>query len=95
VDKNGRPLPSNIGHFLGAIRVDGFRPLSEFKAAMDDLICRIRRSSKLEGFNRIYIHGEKEFDMSERRQREGVPLCHEVMLDLRTIAKDFDLRVPF
>jgi len=95
VDKNDRPLPANIGHFLGAIRVDGFRPLSEFKATMDDLICRIKGSSRLEGVNRIYIHGEKEFEMSEQRQREGIPLCHEVALDLQTIAKDLGLRVPF
>jgi len=94
-DKNGRPLPSNIGHFLGAIRVDGFRPLSEFKATMDDLVCRIKGSSKLEGVDRIYIHGEKEFEMSEQRQREGIPLCREVALDLQTIAEDLGLRVPF
>jgi len=94
-DKDGRPLPSNIGHFLGAIRVDGFRPLSEFKATMDDLVCRIKGSSKLDGVSRIYIHGEKEFEMSEQRQREGIPLCHEVALDLQTIAKDLGLRVPF
>lgn len=95
VDKSDRPLPANIGHFLGAIRVDGFRPLSEFKATMDDLVCRIKGSSKLEGVSRIYIHGEKEFETSERRQREGIPLCHEVALDLQTIAKDLGLRVPF
>ena len=95
VDKNDRPLPANIGHFLGAIRVDGFRPLSEFKATMDGLIRRIKSSSKLEGVNRIYIHGEKEFETSERRHREGIPLCHEVALDLQTIAKDLGLRAPF
>jgi len=95
VDENDRPLPANIGHFLGAIRVDGFRPLSEFKATMDGLIRRIKSSSKLEGANRIYIHGEKEFETSERRQREGIPLCHEVAVDLQTIAKDLGLRVPF
>jgi len=94
-DKDGRPLPSNIGHFLGAIRVDGFRPLSEFKATMDDLVCRIKGSSKLDGVSRIYIHGEKEFETSERRHREGIPLCHEVALDLQTIAKDLGLRAPF
>ena len=94
-DRDGRPLPSNISHFFGAIRVDGFRQLSEFKASMDDLIRRIKNSSKLEGFDRIYIHGEKEFEMAEQREREGIPLDAEVALDLETMAKDLGLRVPF
>ncbi len=94
-NEDGRPLPSNVSHFLGAIRVDSFQQLSEFKLSMDDLIRRIRSSSRLEGFDRIYIHGEKEFHMAEQRQREGIPLDHEVVLDLRTIAEEFGLRSPF
>jgi len=93
-DKNRRALPSNVGHFFGAIRVDGFRQLSEFKASMDDLIRRIRNASKLEGLNRIYIHGEKEFDMTEQRQREGIPLDPEVAFDLQVIAKELGLQAP-
>jgi len=95
VDKNGRPLPANLGHFLGAIRIDGFRQLSEFKASMDDLIRRIRCSSKLEGFNRIYIHGEKEFETAERSSREGIPLHEKIVVDLQTLAGELGLSTPF
>ena len=27
-----------VGHFFGAFRVDGFRPVGEFKAMMDEMI---------------------------------------------------------
>jgi LDH2 family malate/lactate/ureidoglycolate dehydrogenase len=94
-DETGRPLPSNLGHFFGAIRIDGFRPLSEFKASMDDLIRRIKNSSKTDGASRIYIHGEKEFETSERRGREGIPLDPKVSQDLERVAKEMSLPAPF
>lgn len=87
-DEQGRPLPSNIGHFFGAIRVDSFRPLEEFKAAMDDLICRLKDSPKAEGQTRIYIHGEKEFEVMEKYAKAGIPLDKKVVEDLKTIARE-------
>jgi len=91
----GKPLPANVGHFFGAWRIDGFRPVEEFKAAMDDIIRRLKDSPKAEGQTRIYIHGEKEFEEAERRQREGIPLVGKVYQDLQAIAGEvgvaFDL----
>jgi len=94
-DETGRPLHSSIGHFVGAIRIDGFRSISEFKANMDDLIRGLKNSSKQEGAKRIYIHGEKEFETAERRQREGIPLHPKVALDLQNIAEELELETPF
>ena len=84
----GKPLPANVGHFFGAIRVDAFRPLEEFKATMDDIICRLKGSAKAEGAERIYIHGEKEFEEEERRRREGIPLHPKVVVMLLQIARE-------
>jgi len=85
-DERGKPLPSAIGHFFGAWRVDAFRPAAEFKAAMDDLQQRLKSAPKAEGQTRIYIHGEKEYEEAERRSREGIPLNPKVAADLRAIA---------
>jgi len=64
---DGRPLPSNIGHFFGAWRVDAFRPVDEFKAAMDDLQRRLKGTPRAEDASRIWVHGEKEYVEAERR----------------------------
>ena len=82
----GTSLPSGIGHFFGALRVDAFRPLAEFTAAMDDLQRRLKSSPKAEGQSRIYVHGEKEFEEAERRSRAGIPLNPKVLAELETIA---------
>lgn len=91
-DDAGKPLPADIGHFFGALRVDSFRPLEEFRASMDDIIRMLRASAKAEGQERIFIHGEKEFEMAEQRMREGIPLHPKVVRDLRDIAEE--LGVP-
>jgi L-2-hydroxycarboxylate dehydrogenase (NAD+) len=87
----GKPLPANVGHFFGALRVDGFRPLDEFKATMDDIIRRLKRSPKAEGEERIYIHGEKEFEMEDDRRVRGVVLHPKVVTDLQSIADELGL----
>jgi L-2-hydroxycarboxylate dehydrogenase (NAD+) len=86
--EDGKPLPSQIGHFFGAWRVDAFRPVDEFKAAMDDLQRRLKGAPKAEGEIRIYIHGEKEYEEAERRAREGIPLNPKVAVDLRAVAEE-------
>jgi LDH2 family malate/lactate/ureidoglycolate dehydrogenase len=85
---DGKPLPSAIGHFFGAWLVDGFRPVDEFKAAMDDLQRRLKHSPKAEGETRVYIHGEKEYEQADIRSREGIPLNPKVAADLRAIGEE-------
>lgn len=94
-DSEGKPLPSGIGHFFGAMRIDAFRPKEEFKCDMDDLIRRLKDAPKAEGAERIYVHGEKEFEEAERLAREGIPLNAKVADELRVIAKQLGLAKPF
>lgn len=70
---------ANVGHFFAAIKIDAFRPLVDFEAQMDYLIRMLKESPKAAGQERIYIHGEKEFEMAERYAVEGVPVMSEVV----------------
>ena len=89
---DGKPLPSKIGHFFGAWRVDGFRPVDEFKAAMDDLQRRLKNAPKAGDQTRIYIHGEKEYEEAERLSREGITLNPKVAADLRAIGEEMGVK---
>jgi L-2-hydroxycarboxylate dehydrogenase (NAD+) len=84
----GGASPANIGHFFGAWRIDGFRPVAEFKAAMDNLQQLLRNVAKVEGHDRIYIHGEKEYEAAERYLQEGIPLNRRVAADLDVLAQE-------
>lgn len=95
VDDEGRPLPPNIGHFFGAMRIDAFRDPEEFRKDMDDLLRRLKNSPKRRGKERIYIHGEKEMEMVRLREKEGIPLLDRVVRDLKDIARDLGIVPPF
>ncbi|MGD2148563.1 MAG: Ldh family oxidoreductase [Anaerolineae bacterium] len=87
-DEEGAPLPSAIGHFFGAWRVDAFRPAEAFRAAMDDLQRRLKNAPKAEGQDRIYVHGEKEYEEAERNAQTGIPLNPKVAADLKAIGDE-------
>ena len=87
-DDEGNSLPSAIGHFFGAWRVDAFRPVDAFKDAMDDLQQRLKNAPKAEGQDRIYVHGEKEYEEAEENAHKGVPLNPKVADDLRTLGEE-------
>jgi L-2-hydroxycarboxylate dehydrogenase (NAD+) len=94
-DASGHPLPANIGHFFGALKVDGFRPLSEFKDSMDDIVRVLRSSAKADGQQRIFIHGEKEWEMADERLRLGIPFHPKVVADLRSLGEELGVPCPF
>jgi LDH2 family malate/lactate/ureidoglycolate dehydrogenase len=84
---------ANVGHFFAAVSIDAFRPIIDFKAAMDRYIEELKNAPKAVGQNRVYIHGEKEFERSERYRTNGVPLLANVASGLVEIGSD--VGVPF
>jgi LDH2 family malate/lactate/ureidoglycolate dehydrogenase len=81
------------GHFFGAIRVDAFRPVAEFKQDMDRLIRELKSTPPIEGQKRVYVAGEIEFETAEERAERGIPLLPSVLIGLRDVSKQ--LGVPY
>ncbi len=94
-EPDGTKKFGNIGHFFGALRVDAFRPLDEFKATMDDIIHRLKATPKAEGQDRIYIHGEKEFEITAESMKNGVVLIPAVIDTLKEISEKFNVPLDF
>lgn len=93
--EDGHALPSGIGHFFGAMKIDAFRPKDEFKRDIDDLMNRLKNAPKSEGSTRIFIHGEKEFEEAKKRKEQGIPLNQKVVQDIRAIAQQLKMNAPF
>ncbi len=85
--------PANVGHFFAAIKIEAFRPVEEFKRDMDELITMLKEAPKAVGEERIYIHGEKEFELEERNRKNGVPLMPAVVKQLKDTGAA--LGIPF
>lgn len=79
IDPGGPDDISRIGHTFAAIRIDAFRPLAEFKRDMDALIRELKSAPKATGQERIFIAGEKEFEMAALSRRQGVPVLAQTV----------------
>src|SRR5688572_16996816 len=86
------PVGEGIGHFLGAMRVDAFRPAGEFKTHMDNWISRFRKAKTIEGQERVIIPGDPEREMEGLRLKEGIPVNAKVVEDLKELGESFGLK---
>lgn len=91
------PLPDlpgeGIGHFLGAMRVDGFRPVEDFKKHMDNWIERFKSANPINQEQPLVIPGEPELQAERERRINGIPLVNDVCNDLLELSKK--LRIDF
>ena len=85
---------SKIGHFFMALDPGVFIDPDEFKSRMDDLIRTVKNSKKREGYERIYIHGEKEFEAEDDRRKNGVPLYFKGVENMENIAQELGIQMP-
>ncbi|HMP99994.1 MAG TPA: Ldh family oxidoreductase [Cyclobacteriaceae bacterium] len=87
------PVGEGIGHFLGALRIDAFRPADEFKHHMDNWITRFRKTKTIAGQEKVLIPGDPEREMEAIRMKEGIPLNNNVLNDLKVLAEKLGLDI--
>jgi LDH2 family malate/lactate/ureidoglycolate dehydrogenase len=73
------------------MRVDAFRPASEFKENMDTWLRRFRTAKPIEGEERVLIPGDPEREMEQTRLEQGIPLLVPVAEDLQKLAQKFNI----
>jgi LDH2 family malate/lactate/ureidoglycolate dehydrogenase len=93
LDPGDEQVGKGIGHFMGAIRIDAFRPEEHFKKHMDKWIQRFRNSKTFNGLHHVLIPGDPERLTEEHRKAKGIPVLPKIWNQLKDISKMFD--VPF
>ena len=86
LEPSANPVGEGLGHFLGAMRVDGFRPIEEFKFHLDNWIERFKSAKPIDSNQPVVIPGEPEFDAEANRKVNGIPLIENVVNDLNELA---------
>ena len=81
-----------LGHFLGAMRVDGFRPMEDYKTNIDRWIERFQQAERIDPAQRVIIPGEPEFEAEITNRIQGIPLVESVIKDLRGLALRFGIK---
>lgn len=93
--KEGKINFPRVGHMFMAIDPDYLVGKEEFKKNMDRYIDELINSDKAEGEKRIYVHGEKEFEEQERREKNGIPLDSKTVESLLSISTELDEPINF
>ncbi|MHC2990509.1 malate dehydrogenase [Pontibacter sp. HJ8] len=87
------PVGKGLGHFLGAMRIDAFRPADEFKQHMDNWIETFRNARVKRGEKAVLIPGDPERIMTAIRLKKGIPLLPPVEKDLEELGKKFGVKL--
>jgi LDH2 family malate/lactate/ureidoglycolate dehydrogenase len=82
-----RSVGKGIGHFFGAMRIDGFIDVDSFKSQVDEYIRVFRATKPAPGTSGPLIPGDPERESEAIRRQNGVPLILPVIEDLREISK--------
>lgn len=93
LEPDAHPVGKGIGHFLGCWRVDAFRPLPAYHAAMDHWIEAMKSARPADG-QQVLIPGEPERRTQARREAEGVPLHPKVVASLHELAHALQIHPP-
>jgi L-2-hydroxycarboxylate dehydrogenase (NAD+) len=88
-----RSVGKGIGHFFGAMRIDGFIEADGFKSQVDEYIRVFRATKPAPGTNGPLIPGDPEREAERIRSEKGVPLILPVVEELRAISKR--IGIPF
>jgi len=77
---------AGIGHFFGALRIDGFIDPDEFRRQVDHLVRTFRASPPAPGTTGPLVPGDPERLAEAERRRHGIPLIPAVAADLEALA---------
>ena len=90
----GDDKPADVCHFFGMINPSLFVPLDEFKKSLDDYIDQLKNSPKAQGQEKIYYHGEKEWNFEEKYAKQ-VAIEGKVVENMKKIADGLGVKFPF
>ncbi len=89
-----RSVGKGIGHFFGAMQVEAFIDLGEFKSQIDAFVRSLRATRPAPGTDGPLVPGDPERAAEAARSVAGIPLLMPVVEELRDISRrtgiDFD-----
>jgi len=84
---NRTPGRTNICHFFMAIDYGMFGEKEDLEHALSKYLEELRQSPKAEGADRIYTHGEKEFENRQKVMTQGIPVNEKTYAEMQMIAE--------
>jgi LDH2 family malate/lactate/ureidoglycolate dehydrogenase len=81
----------HLGHFFIAIDTEAFMGSDIFKKTAGDILRALRASRRMQGCDRIYTAGEKEYLTYMDRKDKGLPVNEGVQKELIAVRDELKL----
>jgi LDH2 family malate/lactate/ureidoglycolate dehydrogenase len=92
VAPDGSRRPYMVGHFFLAMDIAHFLPLEVSRRVTGEIMRQLQASRKEPGHERIYVAGQKAYEMEQRIRQEGITVNRNLRRDLQTVRDE--LRIP-
>lgn len=83
-----------VGHLVMAINPSYFVEMSRFYDGVERLVAQIKAVPPSEGGEGVYLPGEPEWNTSQVRRREGIPLSDKVAERLAALVEEVGVEKP-
>ncbi len=84
----GLDEPQRMGHFFGAMEIEGFMDPAEFRRGIDELIANDKGNPLAEGYDEILVPGEPEARKAAEYGRDGIPVAEDVIAILNGLGAE-------
>jgi L-2-hydroxycarboxylate dehydrogenase (NAD+) len=88
---DGSRRPFMLGHFFLAMDIEHFIPLEVSKATTGQIMRALQSAVKAPGQDRIYVAGEKEYEMEQQVRQQGIPVNHNLRRELQTMRDELGI----
>jgi len=88
---DGSRRPYMIGHFFLAIDIEHFLPLEVSKLITGGIMRALQDSRKAPGQDRIYVAGEKEWELQQIVREQGVPVNGNLRKELEIMRDELGI----
>ncbi len=84
----------DVGHFFIAINPAVFIGRDEFDLRLEQLVEEVKNAPPVDSEHPVQLPGEREFQRMEQRRREGIPVDHRTVEQLRKLAEEVGVTFP-
>jgi LDH2 family malate/lactate/ureidoglycolate dehydrogenase len=88
---DGSRRPYMLGHFFLAIDIEHFIPAETSRQITGGIMRALQASHKALGQERIYVAGEKEYEMEQTVRERGVPVNRNLRRELQTMRDELGI----
>lgn len=95
IHKKRKPAADGSEHFFYAIDIEQFVDPDRFHKELSSSLAEIRALPPGEGFDKVRLPGELEWERAARWAKEGIPLHRDHVLNLEELAAGMKIEVPW